>query len=196
MSKQSIKRFGILLSLLILFVLENLYYYFIKIGGGVFLFVGFIQFALIIYIAVTAIVLIVRTVRMKEWRNAGNYIVLASIPLVIFISGIEELNMDENSFQSKVSMKACYEGTMNTSRLFLREDKTFEEFNIGFFAYVHYLNGTWEMKGDTIQLKFNSKENYNLQSGDIVIKEGFLYKVQADTLADTFYYQGNCKGLN
>jgi hypothetical protein len=92
-------------------------------------------------------------------------------------------------------MRACYEGTMNTSHLYFRENGSFEDFNIGWFAFVHYSNGTWKQDGDTLFLNFKGEKS-RLLGEKIIIKDDILYKIQRDTLIPTHYFFGYCKGLN
>ena len=108
---------------------------------------------------------------------------------------IRQLRANENTFQSPVKMRACYEGTMNSSHLYFRESGSFEDFNIGWFAFVHYSKGTWIQHGDTLLLHFEGEKPKPLGE-KIIIKDDYLYKLEADTLQPTYYYMGNCKGLN
>jgi hypothetical protein len=102
------------------------------------------------------------------------------------------MQVNENTFRSPVKIRACYQGTMNTSRLYLRENGNFEDFNIGFFAYVHYYSGTWKQSGDTLMLSFKNKEPHYLGE-KLIIKNELLYKIQGDTLSATYYYLGECR---
>jgi hypothetical protein len=103
--------------------------------------------------------------------------------------------VDEETLQSKIKIRACYEGTVNTSRLFLRENGKFEDFNIGFFALVRYTNGTWNQTADTIFLKYKKEKPKNLYD-TLVIKDETIYAIQNDSLVYSYYYLGECKGLN
>lgn len=133
--------------------------------------------------------------RWSEWRNVKNYLTFGSILLLFVALNRQELRADENTLQSPVKMRACYEGAINTSRLYFREDGTIEEFNVGFWASVHYYHGTWTQKGDTLQINFEGEKNRPLDR-KIIIKEGNLYQIQANRLVPTRYYLGHCKGLN
>ena len=195
MNKQLKLRLKILIGLTILFLLSNLYFFLVKIGGAVFLIKGLIQFTLFICLIVWTITLIWRIIRNLEWRKPANFLTISAIPIAIIISGFDSLTADENTFQSNVKIRACYEGTMNTSRLYLRENGAFEDFNIGFFAHVNYVSGTWEMDGDTIMLKITSG-HHNLLKDRMIIKGNFLYAIEQDSIKPTFYYLGQCKGLN
>ncbi len=84
---------------------------------------------------------------------------------------------------------------MNSSRLFLRENGTFEDFNIGWFGVVYHIKGKWSQDNDTIYLQFDGDKSALLDEKNI-IKDGRLYKIKSDTLITTHYYLGDCKGLN
>jgi hypothetical protein len=195
MDKQLNFRFKILLGLATLILLSNLYFFLVKIGGFIFLFEGLIQLILFICVTIWTGVLIYRIIRNEEWRRPSNFLTILAIPIVIYISGFHNLTADENTLQSKVKIRACYEGTMNTSRLYFRENGEFEDFNIGFFAHVYYISGTWKMDGDTIRLTIKSGQS-NLLKDKMVVKDNLLYAVEQDTIKPTFYYLGECKGLN
>jgi hypothetical protein len=178
-------------SALILWLVENLYYFWVKIGGGIFLLTGTIELVCILTMVIAALILIWKIIKYIEWKHSSNFVILA----LLILLNLPGLEFNENTFQSKVKLRACYEGTMNTSRLFFRENGTFEDFNIGWFAFVHYTSGTWQQSGDTLYLNF-SGEKPNLLEEKILIKENNLYKIVNDSLAPTFYYLGYCKGLN
>ena len=124
-----------------------------------------------------------------------NYLTIVLTIFVLAALNVRQLRANENTLQSPVTIRACYEGTMNTSHLYFRKNRTFEDFNIGWFAYVHYRKGTWSQDGDTLFLDFDG-EKPRLLDNKIIIKGDNLYKKQADTLVPTYYYLGYCKGLN
>jgi len=136
-----------------------------------------------------------RIFKKVEWRNLKNYLTISLVVLVLIALNFRQLRANENTFQSPVKMRACYEGTMNTSRLYFRENGTFEDFNIGWFAHVHYRNGTWSKHGDTLHLNFKGKKTKPLDSV-LIIKGNNIFKFREDTLAPTLYYMGYCKGLH
>jgi len=195
MDKQFRLRLQILLGLLILLLLSNLYYFLVKIGGFIFLIEGLIQLTIFICVTIWTSSLIWRIIRNSEWRTLLNVLTILAVPLAVIISGFDTLTADENTFQSDVKIRACYEGTMNTSRLYFRENGEFEDYNIGLFAHVSYVSGTWKMNGDTIRLTIKSGY-HNILKDRIIIRDNFLYAIEQDTIKPTFYYIGRCKGLN
>jgi hypothetical protein len=146
-------------------------------------------------VTIWTVKLIWRVIRNSEWRGVSNILTILAIPTAVVISSFDSLTADENTFQSDVKIRACYEGTMNTSRLYFRENGEFEDFNIGFFAHVNYVSGTWKMNGDTILLTIKSGK-HKLLNDKIMIMDNSLYTVEQDTVKPTFYYLGQCKGLN
>jgi hypothetical protein len=195
MDKQQKLRLQILVGLIVLLLLSNLYFFLIKIGGFIFLIEGLIQLTIFVCVAIWTGRLIWRIIRNSDWRKISNVLTVLAIPTAVILSGFDTLTADENTFQSDVKIRACYEGTMNTSRLYFRENGEFEDFNIGFFAHVNYVSGTWKMDADTILLTIKSGQ-HNLLKDKMVIKDNYLYTVDQDTIKPTFYYLGQCKGLN
>jgi hypothetical protein len=195
MEQQLRLRLKILIGLLVVVVLSSLYFFLIKIGGFIFLLQGLIQLLISVCVTIWTVKLILRIVRNSEWRSLSNILTVLAIPAVVVVSRFDSLSVDENTFQSDVKIRACYEGTMNTSRLYLRENGKFEDFNIGFFAHVNYVSGTWKMDGDTILLNITSGQHNRLKS-KMVIKDNSLYAVDKGIMEPASYYLGQCKGLN
>ena len=195
MGKQLKLRVQILFGLFVLSLLSNLYFFLVKIGGFIFLLEGLIQLTIFICLTIWIVTLVWRVMRNSAWRRLSNFLTILSIPVAVVISAFDSFNADENTFQSDVKIRACYEGTMNTSRLYFRENGDFEDFNIGFFAYVNYVSGTWRREGDTLLLTIKSGQ-HNLLKDKMMIKNNFLYAVDQDTIKPTFYYLGQCNGLN
>lgn len=195
MNDQLRLRLQILIGIIALFLLSNLYFFLVKLGGFILLIESVIQLTIFICVIFWVIKFIWRIMRIREWRNLANVFTVLAIPTVVILSGWESLTADENTFQSDVKVRACYEGTVNTSRLFLRENGDFEDFNIGFFGIVKYVSGRWKMDGDTIHLTFRSGRNSQLRQR-MIIKDSVLFAIEADTIQPTSYYLGHCKGLN
>lgn len=195
MDKQLRLRLQILIGLLALLLLSNLYFFLVKIGGFIFLLEGLIQLTLFVSVTIWTGQLIWRIVRKSDWRGIPNFLTVLAIPTAVILSGVDSIKADENTFQSEVKIRACYEGTMNTSRLYFRENGEFEDFNIGFFAVVNYVSGTWKKDGDTISITITSGQ-HNVLRDKMLIKDNFLYAIEQDTIKPTFYYLGHCKGLN
>jgi hypothetical protein len=178
--KQRRLRKIIIIPTAVIWIVANLYYLWVKIAGGIFILTGLIELLCFLTVLISLIILLFRLIRKREWRNRKNYITIAFTVLVAILLNVPQLRVNENTLQSPVKIRCCYEGTMNTSQLYLRENGTFERFNIGWFAYVHYSHGTWGQNGDTIYFKF-VEEKPHLLSEKMVIKDEYLYRIQADT---------------
>ena len=193
--KQKRLRLTIIISSIILWLTANLYYFWIKVAGGVFLITGSIEIVCFLTVITATIVLVYKTIRHSEWKMVKNYLTIGVAVFVLTALNIRQLRVNENTFQSPVKMRACYEGTMNTSHLYFRKNGSFEDFNIDWFALVHYSSGTWVQHADTLLLHFDGEKPRPLGE-KIIIKDGYLHKLEADTLQPTYYYMGYCKGLN
>lgn len=187
---------SIFLISLFVFYLPKFYFFLIKLGGFILFIVGTIELAAFVSLVITVLIMVKRMIDDLNWRNIRNYTILLLIPVFWILSNSRILRVDENMWQSKVKLKACYEGTMSTSRLLVRENGTFEDFNIGFFAYVHYGSGSWQAQNDTIYLRYDTPIRSRLLADTLYIKNNLLYKVHGDSLIYTSYYLGDCKGLN
>lgn len=105
-----------------------------------------------------------------------------------------KINVDE-LIRGKILFKACYEGTQNEAKFYLREEKKFDVHWTGAFFYDEFFTGVYEKKGDTILLKFNKKQLDEF--GDtLIIKGEDLFTKQNDSIFPTYFYLGECKGLN
>jgi hypothetical protein len=193
--KQTRIRLTITISVIILWLTANLYYFWVKVAGVIFLITGLVELVCFLTALIASIILTIKIIKKTDWRNLKNILTIGFAVLVLTTMNIKQLQANEDTFQSPVKMRACYEGTMNASHLYFRENGTFEDFNIGWFALVHYISGTWRQEGDTLYLDFKGEKN-RLLDKKIVIKDNKLYKVQSDTLVPSHYYLGNCKGLN
>lgn len=189
MTKQLLIRIAILTAMVIILILGNSTFFLVKSGGSILFITGTIQLLLSLTVLILTIILIYKIAKDVSWRRLSNYLTIAAIPVSMILSG--SFSTDENTFQSKVVIKACYEGTMNTGRLLLREDNTYEDFEIGFFAHVRYSSGTWKKNGDTILLSFEKGKRHNFLSDTLLIKDEMLYQFQSDTVISTYFYMGD-----
>lgn len=176
-------------------VSTNAFFFLVKLGGPILLVRSFVQMASIGLM----IWLLIKMVK-SRWpatnkiRRTNKLLALISV-LLIASTFFNRFSASENTLQSKVVIRACYEGTMNTSRLFFRENGTFEDFNIGFLGHVSYLSGRYEKKSDTLLLTIKPGES-DLLGPTLLLHKNRLLVVEADSLRDTRYYLGHCKGLN
>jgi len=193
--KQKRLRLIVIIPAAILLLTVNLHYFWVKFAGAVFLVTGLIDIVCFLMVSIAIVILTLKVIRRPDWRNLKNYLTIGLTLPVLATLNIKVLRVNENTFQSPVKIRACYEGIMNTSHLYFRENGSIEDFNIGWFAFVHYHKGTWVEQGDTLRINFEG-ENPNLLDEKLIIEDNNMYKIQADTLAPTYYYIGYCKGLN
>lgn len=196
MNKKQIRlTYRILFSSLILLILSSLSFYWFKLAGFSLMITGSIEFLTFLFFAISVITLVIRLVRHAVWRNRKNYLLL--IYSLFFLAGYfsSTFVINVEQFLSPVKYRACYEGTMNTSRLVFRKDGTFEDYNIGFFAYARSITGTWTQKSDTLELIYDDKK-LDMLGEKLLIKHDTIYSIRADTISSSWYYMGDCKGLN
>jgi hypothetical protein len=193
---QKVLRTTIIVTIISCFFFDNSYFLWVKFDGMWLALSGALWLISFSWLIIATTLLVIRIARYSAWRKLSGYLFLGfSILYLLCVLFIPFRPVNENTFQSPVKISCCYEGTMNTSWLYFRENSRFEDYNIGFFARVHTLKGTYTQKSDTLFLSF-AKGKPRLLGDTLVIRDSVVYKVQGDTLAHTFYYLGRCKGLN
>ncbi|MBF4518643.1 hypothetical protein IRZ71_19995 [Flavobacterium sp. ANB] len=89
--------------------------------------------------------------------------------LTILYTFFSPYRLDSENLESKVELRACYEGTQNQAYILFREDKTFELNWTGVFGYNEWWTGKWQKKGNLLLLKYDDKNveqpwRYNFNS--------------------------------
>jgi len=191
--KQWILRLAIVIGSLGLFLSRNLYFYYIKFPGWTLTLTLFLELLLYLSALIGVIILFIRFVRREKWRNKANYISLGIVVLIFLNFNFGWFRADRDTFQSKVIEYACYEGVVYQANLMLRENGTFECFDVGFFAHLGYSDGLWNKKGDTLFLSFTN-EFTTLLSDTTLIKNGYLHPVKKDSIGRGAFFLGPCKG--
>lgn len=140
------------------------------------------------------------------FRNRQNLRKRFCLPTIIYILTLLNSIFDpyhhiDDIFGGKVILIACYEGTMNTSSVKFRENKTFTLNATGAFGYEDWFTGQWSQIGDSIYLTYSSKK-YERFGNKVVIYKGYLIpdalfndSLNEDIIIRQFYL-GQCKGLN
>lgn len=139
-------------------------------------------------------------------RNRQNLTLSFCMPTIVVLTTLIYIffspwQFDSESLESKVEIRACYEGTQNQSYIKFREDKTFEINSTGVFFANNWYTGQWIKSGDTLFLKFDN-EKPGLLSDTLIIHSDHLIPIDKIALADStkdyrrHYYIGYCKGLN
>lgn len=199
MEKQENRKIKIAFFFSIVFIaLTNTTYYWQKLAGLVFPIVGSIIAMLFISISIKIIIALVGIFKQRK-----NLSIKLFIPLMIYVTAIVEgvfnpFNINAEKFQSKVLIRACYEGTMNTTTIKFRENKTFEFQAIGWFAISDFWQGTWKSEGDTLYLSFDGLKPSRI-GNTLVVKNDSLITIRkdGDGLENVIEFSlGYCKGLN
>ena len=139
-------------------------------------------------------------------RNRKNLKLVYSLPTIITLTALIYIffspwQFDSENLESKVEIRACYEGTQNQSYIKFREDKTFEINSTGVFFANSWYTGQWTKSEDTIFMKFDDG-NPGFISDTLVIHNDYFIPADRIALADSlkdyrrYYYLGYCKGLN
>ncbi len=140
------------------------------------------------------------------FRNRHNLTLKYCLPTVIAVTTLtytlfSPWRLDWEEQESKVEMRACYEGTQNQSNIKFREDNTFEIHSTGVFFASYWYLGNWRKSNDTLFLEF-SKEKNKLLDDTVIIHNEYLIPIRQVQIADSlklyhrYYYLGYCKGLN
>lgn len=164
-----------------------------------------IYIPLILLIPVLFIAIIVGLIRqlIEIYRNRKYLKLSGIIPFLIFVltfvyTCFSPFRLDSESLESKVVLKACYEGTNAQTTFRFRNDKTFEFHSTGVFFFSDWSLGNYSQKGDTLFLKFKGKKNHRI--GDTILNNGAelitLDKTQDSLIKRLHIYVGDCRGLN
>ena len=102
--------------------------------------------------------------------------------------------IDLDKVYGPVVFRACYEGTQNQATFKLRDSGKFDIHWTSIFSST-FFTGQYVLKGDTIFMDFDTRVPRMLDD-TLIIKDEYLYRSNVDTLTSTFFYLGDCKGLN
>lgn len=192
------KNIDLLLSILLsltLVLLVNTDYYLKKIGGFILLVTGIIILIIGLIILGKIIIRTRLLIKYKALRTKKSIIPLIIYILALIEAIINPFDFNVESFQNEIAFRACYEGTMNTSEIIFRENNTFEFTRIGFFAYVDYSSGTWQLNSDSLIMRYKGEKPTRL-SDTLIIRNDYFFQYESDTLVSTRFYLGYCKGEN
>jgi hypothetical protein len=169
---------------------------------------GIVFIILTLLIPTTFIALFIYAIKgiIQIVRNKQNLTFKFCLPTIIALTTFlyttfSPWQLNSEDLESKVEMRACYEGTQNQSYIKFRGDKSFEINATGvFFADFWYI-GQWRKNGDTIFMKFN-KEKPRLVSDTIILRNEYLIPITEINFVDStkhyfgHYYLGYCKHEN
>ena len=164
----------------------------------------FIAFTLLIPIAFIMMVVYFIKGESRIYRNRKHltfkfclptFIALISLTYTIF----SPWRLDSENLESKVFLRACFEGTQNQAYIKLRQDRSFELNWTGVFGYNEWFIGTYTQKADTFYLHYKTAKP--IRFGDTILNDGesliTINKFKKDSsLYFVPFYLGYCKGLN
>jgi len=169
---------------------------------------GVVFIVLTLLIPITFIAMFVYAIKglIEIRRNRQNLTLIFCMPTIIAVGGLIYIffspwQFDSESLESKVEIRACYEGTQNQSYIKFREDKTFEINSTGVFFANDWYTGQWTKSSDTLFMTFDNG-NPGFISDTLIIYNDYLVSPNKIELVDStkdyrrFYYLGYCKGLN
>lgn len=202
-NNKSITKTIIVAVLSIVFIVVTSFYHHIDkhLTGAVFIILTFLVPTTLITIFIYAIKGLIEIV-----RNRKNLTLMFCLPTITALTALIYIffspwYFDSEDLESKIEMRACYEGTQNQSYIKFREDKSFEINSTGVFFANDWYTGQWTKSGDTIFMKFDDG-NPRFISDTIVIHDDYLIPFNKIELADStkdyrrFYYLGYCRGEN
>jgi hypothetical protein len=169
---------------------------------------GVVFMVLTLLIPVTFIAMFVYAIKglIDIARNRQNLTLILCMPTIVAVLALMYIffspwQFNSENLESKVEIRACYEGTQNQSYIKFREDKTFEINSTGVFFANDWYTGQWTKSSDTIFMTFDNG-NPGFISDTLVIHNDYLIPTDKIELVDSikdyrrFYYLGYCKGLN
>ncbi len=183
---------------LITLLLIIFYYHIDKhLNGAIFVFLTllipigitamFIYFIMGVYVIITN----------RSWTSLKSIIPPLLCLASLWYTFFSPYRLSSECLESRVVIRACYEGTQNQATLKFRHNKSFELHWTGvFFASAWYI-GTWEQSGNVLYLKYYTDKSQRL--GDtLMIKDGYLHKI--DRLSNKkqipMFYLGYCRHEN
>lgn len=159
-----------------------------------------------ILIPITFIIMFVFAVQglIQIYRNRKRLTFKFYLPTLIALTTLtytifSPWRLDSERLESKVLLRACFEGTQNQAYIKLRQDKSFELNWTGVFGYDEWFIGTYTQKADTFYLHYKTKKPFRF--GDTIVNNGAslisINKIKQDS-SQYFvpFYLGYCKGLN
>ena len=190
----------VLISCCLYFILVTFYYHIDKHLTGVI----FIVLTLLIPVMFAAIVIhtadsLIKLIRKKQKFSLASCSVLTVCLFIIAYTLFSPYRLNSENLESRVELRACYEGTQNQSTLKLRADKSFELNCTGMFFADDWYLGHWTRKGNIILLKYKNDE-CKLLGNMLLIEDSYLRQIGPALHklkgASPLFYLGDCKHAN
>jgi len=186
----------------IVFLLLTIFYHHIDkyLTGIVFIILWFlipITFITMVVYAFKGIIQIIQNRKHLTFRFClPTIIVLVTLAYTI----ASPYHLDSEKLESKVILRACFEGTQNQAYILFRQDSSFELNWTGVFFADDWFYGKYTQKGDTFYLDYHTQQPYRF--GDTLLHTGksliTISKINKrdSTIPFVPFYIGYCKGLN
>ena len=164
-------------------------------GGlwNVLFFLGIV--VLFFWLIVKIIIEIVRLIKRRKGFKIKLFFPILIMAVFLLDGMYNPFKIDLDKVYGPIVFRACYEGTQNRATFKLRDSGKFDIHWTGVFFGDDFFTGSYKKNGDTIMLTFDTEVPRNLN--DTLIVEGeYIYRLQTDSLISTYFYLGDCKGLN
>lgn len=195
------RRTIIVATVCVVYLLLTIFYHHIDkyVSGAIFI-------TLILLIPTAFIMIVIYGIKglIQIYRNRQNLSIKFCLPTIIALTTLtytvfSPWRLDSESLESKVLLRACFEGTQNQAYIKLRQDKLFELNWTGIFGYDKWFIGTYTQKVDTFYLYYETEKP--LRFGDTIVNNGerliTINKFKKDSSQYLVpFYLGYCKGLN
>jgi len=164
--------------------------------GGLWTLLFFLAIAVLFFwLAIKIIKEVLILIRQRKTLTYKIFFPITIMTLFLLDGIYNPMKIDIDKMYGNVIFRACYEGTQNQATFKLRDTGKFDIHWTGVFFADNYFTGDYKMKEDTLFMKFDTKIPKILDD-TLVIKNEYLCRIESDTLVSTFFYVGECKGLN
>ena len=137
--------------------------------------------------------------------NRSRISLKSTIPTLFYLAllcyfFLSPYRLSSECLESRIVIRACFEGTQNQATLKFRSDKSFELNWTGiFFADMWYL-GTWKQDGNVLYLKYDTEKPERLDD-TLLIKDGYLHEIDrlsrlSNKANIPMFYLGYCRHEN
>ncbi len=150
---------------------------------------------LFLWLTIKIIIEIVRLIRHRHNLTLKFCLPFAIMTISLLDGMFNPLKIDLDSLYGKVIFRACYEGTQNQATFKLRDNGKFDLHSTGVFFHDRFYVGKYQKYGDTIVLDYDGIKP-RIFGDSLVISEEYIYELEGDTLINSLFYVGDCKGLN
>jgi len=166
------RRAIIVTTVCVVYLLLTIFYHHIDkhLTGAVFI-------ILTLLIPVAFIMMVVYFIKglVQIYRNRKHLTFKFFIPTLITLATLiytifSPWRLDSENLESKVLLRACFEGTQNQAYIKLRQDKSFELNWTGVFGYDEWFFGAYTQKADTFYLHYETKKPFRF--GDTIVNNG------------------------